>query len=105
MLERTYELPEAFVELVHNEAVKRNARVEQPEKCDCWHQRDTRASQSNDIVFARLLFEYLAFSEPAIGGECLKVHTPSIFGHVCHLDQSVNHADPHIGRIALVACV
>src|SRR5258705_7766772 len=26
----------------HNEAVKRNARVQQPEKCDCWHQRDTR---------------------------------------------------------------
>ena len=40
MLERAHELPEAFVELGQDEAVERNACVQQPEKCDRRHQRD-----------------------------------------------------------------
>jgi len=103
MLERADELREAFVELGQDEAVERNAGVQQPEKCDRRHQRDARVTNRNDIVFARLPFEDRALAEPGIGGKGRKGHGLSGVGQVFSLDQFVNHADPDVGRIVLAA--
>jgi hypothetical protein len=103
MLERTHELSEPIVELVHDEAVEGNTSVQQPEKSDCWQQCDVRVTQRNDVVFARLLFEYRTFAEPRIGRKSRKGYRLSSFGKVSDLDQSVNHANPDIRWLALVA--
>jgi hypothetical protein len=97
-----HELAEPLVELRQNEAVEGDAGFQQPEKRGLRHQRNTRFTQGDDVVFACLPLEHRTFPEPGIEGSSREGHGLSGLGQARKLYQTVDHTDPDIGGIPLV---
>jgi hypothetical protein len=91
--------------LVQDEAVERNAGVEQPEERCLRHQGYARIAQGDHVVFPDLAFEHRPFSEPRSRGNGCERHGLADARNADQLHRSVDDADPGVGCISLVANV
>ena len=99
-LARADELAQALVELLHHEAVERDAALEQPVEGLDAEPGDDALAQRLDVVAVDLALDHRALAEPAAGRHAGEGDRHAHRGVVAHLEQAVDHAEPEGRRPA-----
>ena len=93
-LARRDELAEALVQLLHDEAVERDAAVEQPVEGLDAESGDHALAQRLDVVAVGLALDHGSFAEPAAGRQAGERDRDPARAVVAHLQQALDHAEP-----------
>ncbi len=102
MLGLADEMADAFVELVQQISIERDAVVEQPVEAGFGQARDNTVAQRNDIIFACLMLEQRTFAYPAARGHPSERRHLAVGVRHRYFDQPAVHAYPCPGLAALV---
>ena len=94
------ELAQALVQLLGDEAVERDAAIDQPMKGVHRDAGDHTLAQGLDVVAVALALDHRALAEPSARRHAGEGDGDALRGVVAHLQQPVEHPEPEGGRSA-----
>src|SRR5690606_28499759 len=99
------ELAQAFVELMDEETVERDAVVEQPQEGRPVHHRKPRRTDGDEVVLALLVLEQGAFAEPSARRHAGEGDGLTGVRYRADLDEAADDSGPAVEAVPLMADV
>jgi hypothetical protein len=101
--DQSHELPQAGIQLTHQEVVERQARLVQPIERGDGHQRHSAVPQGDDLVGAPFLLDQRTLAEPASRRHADERGASAVRRDRVDLDHPFDDAQPVLGRLTLAA--